>query len=94
MFLHIGNGKSVKKKDVIGIFDLDTATITKTGKDFINRMEKEGLVEYDYMDIPRSFVLFEDNGTYKVNLSRISTQGLKIRVIENILEKEEITVKE
>ena len=57
-------------------------------------MEKKGLVEYDYMDIPRSFVLFEDNGIYKVNLSRISTQGLKIRVIENILEKEEITVKE
>ena len=94
MYLHIGNGKNIKKKNIIGIFDIDNVTVSKTGKDFINRMEKEGLVEYDYMDIPRSFVLFDDNGTYKVNLSRISTQGLKIRVIENILEKEEITVKE
>jgi hypothetical protein len=94
MYLHIGNGKNIKKKNIVGIFDIDNVTVSKTGKDFINRMEKKGLVEYDYMDIPRSFVLFEDNGIYKVNLSRISTQGLKIRVIENILEKEEITVKE
>ena len=25
MFLHIGNGKSVKQKNIIGIFDLDSA---------------------------------------------------------------------
>ena len=94
MYLHIGNGKSIKKKNIIGIFDIDNVTVSKTGKDFINRMEKEGLVEYDFMDIPRSFVLFDDNGINKVNLSRISTQGLKIRATENIFEKDEIKVKE
>ena len=94
MYLHIGNGKSIKKDKIIGIFDIDNVTVSKTGKEFINRMEKEGLVEYDYMDIPRSFVLFEEKEVYKVNLSRISTQGLKIRATENIFEKEEITVKE
>ena len=94
MYLHIGNGKSIKKDKIIGIFDIDNVTVSKTGKDFINRMEKEGLIEYDYMDIPRSFVLFEDKGINKVNLSRISTQGLKIRATENIFEKQVITVKE
>ena len=47
MYLHIGNRKSVKKKDIIGIFDLDTSTVTKTGKDFIAKLEKAGAVEYD-----------------------------------------------
>ena len=66
MYLHIGNGKSVKKKDIIGIFDLDTSTITKTGKDFINKSEKRGNVEYDDDDLPRSFVLVDENKKYKV----------------------------
>lgn len=88
MFLHIGNGKSVRKKDVIGIFDLDTATITKTGKDFINRMQKNGRVEYDDDDLPRSFVLIDENKKYKVNLSRISSRGLAARAAESGYDKE------
>lgn len=78
MYLHVGNGKSVKKKDVIGIFDLDTSTVSKLTKDFVNRKEKEGLVEYDYSDLPRSFVLV-DGERSKIVLSRISPQGLKVR---------------
>ena len=82
MFLHIGNGKSVLKKDIIGIFDLDSSTVTKQGKDFINRKEKEGLVEYEDDDLPRSFVLCNESGKYKIKLSRISAQGLKMRAEE------------
>lgn len=88
MFLHIGNGKSVLKKNVIGIFDLDTSTVSKTGKDFINRKEKEGLVEYDDYDLPRSFVLVNEDGKYKVKLSRISSAGLKMRAQEEISDAE------
>ena len=82
MYLHIGNGKSVKKKNVIGIFDLDTSTVTKTGKEFINKSERRGAVEYDDDDLPRSFVLVEDNKKYKVILSRISSKGLTARATE------------
>ena len=88
MYLHIGNGVSVKKKDIIGIFDLDTATVSKEGKNFINRMERSGLVEYNDFDLPRSFVLIDDSGEYKIKLSRISVQGLKLRSDEGYLEKE------
>ena len=79
MYLHIGNGKSVKKNKIIGIFDLDTATVARSGKDFINKMEKEGRVEYDDFDLPRSYVLIEDGGECRIKLSRISTAGLKLR---------------
>ena len=83
MYLHIGNKKSVKKKDIIGIFDLDTSTVTKTGKDFINNAEKAGVVEYGDDDLPRSFVLVNEDGKNKVKLSRISSQGLYARVNES-----------
>ena len=79
MYLHIGNGQSVKKKDIIGIFDLDTSTVTKTGKDFLNGLERSGSVEYFDDDLPRSFVLVEENGKCKARLSRISSKGLLAR---------------
>lgn len=85
MFLHIGNGKSVSLKNIIGIFDLDSSTVSKTGKDFINKKEKEGLLEYDDYDLPRSFILCNENGKYTVRLSRISSGGLKVRAEENEL---------
>ena len=88
MFLHIGNGKSVKKRDVIGIFDLDTATVTKVGKDFINSAQRRGDVEYDDDDLPRSFVLVEEEKKYKVKLSRISSRGLTARATEDLYDRE------
>lgn len=78
MYLHVGNGKSVKKKDIIGIFDLDTATVSRITKSFINKKEKEGKVEYDYSDLPRSFVLVDKDD--RIVLSRISPAGLKTRL--------------
>lgn len=89
MYLHIGNGKSVRKNKIIGIFDLDTSTVSKIGKDFINKMQKSGRVEYEDYDLPRSFVLVEENDGYKVRLSRISSGGLKMRC-ESALSGEEI----
>ena len=79
MYLHIGNKKSVKSEKIIGIFDLDTATVSNISKDFINRKQRDGLVEYDDNDLPRSFVLFEDEGESRIKLSRISSVGLKMR---------------
>ena len=80
MYLHIGNGKSVKKKDIIGIFDLDTATVSSITKKFINNTQKKGGLEYYDTDLPRSFVLFTDEKGARVRLSRISSVGLKIRL--------------
>ena len=79
MYLHIGNGTSVKNEEVIGIFDLDTSTVSSVTKKFINKMQKENLVEYEDSDIPRTFVLTEKNKKYKIKLSRISTVGLRLR---------------
>lgn len=79
MYLHIGNGKSVRNSDVIGIFDLDTSTVSSVTKKFINKMQKENAVEYEDSDIPRSFILTDENKKVKVRLSRISTVGLRLR---------------
>ena len=85
--MHIGNGKSVKRKDIIGIFDLDTATVSKITKDFINKSQKKGSVSYFDSDLPRAFILLSENGQTRVRLSRISTSGLKMRLESGIPEE-------
>ena len=60
MILHIGNGKTVKQKNIIGIFDLDNVTVRASGKRFISRASRRGLVEYADADIPRSFLLVDE----------------------------------
>ena len=79
MYLHIGNGKSVKKRKIIGIFDMDSSTESPITRDFLQTAEKRQRTEYGDDDIPRSFVLTQ-NGPYdRVILSKISTHGLKSR---------------
>ena len=83
MHLHIGNGKSIRQRDIIGIFDLDTATVSSHTKKFVNQMEKEGLVKYEDSDLPRSFILIENEkgaaSPFSLYLSRISPAGLRDR---------------
>ena len=83
MYLHIGKGKTLKDKDIIGIFDLDTATVSEKTKEFLNKKEKERLTEYADFDLPRSFILCKNKDKkYRVVFSRISTVGLKDRAEE------------
>jgi hypothetical protein len=83
MYLHIGNGITVRRKNIIGIFDLDTATVSSITRNYINVNEKLGNIIYGDTDLPRAFVLHEEikgnDKKYKIKLSRISASGLKLR---------------
>ena len=76
MYLHIGNGESIKTEDIIGIFDLDTSTVSKTTKKYISSKEKEGKVEYTDFDLPRAFIVCAGKRGERIKLSRISSAGL------------------
>ena len=80
MYLHIGNGESIKTEEIIGIFDLDTATVSKITKKYISVKEKEGRVEYTDYDLPRAFIICGEKKKEKVKLSRISSSGLVQRI--------------
>lgn len=79
MYLHIGNGKNVKKKHIIGIFDLDSSTVSPITRDFLATAEKRGRTVYEDDDIPRSFVLLQEGPYDKILLSKISGGGLRAR---------------
>ena len=58
MYLHIGNQKNIRKKQIIGIFDTDNATLSETTRKFLRKNEKDGRVSSAIAEIPKSFVLY------------------------------------
>lgn len=76
MYLHIGNGKVIRKKDVIGIFDMDRTTMSRITKKFLSDKDKAGKVVSVCSDIPRSFIVTSDGNVY---ISQISSQSIGSR---------------
>ena len=52
MYLHLGEQKVVKKRDIIGIFDMDTATVMKSTRNFLKNAEKNGQAETLSFELP------------------------------------------
>lgn len=73
MFLHIGNNKNLRQRDVLGIFDSDTATVSPTTKEFLKQKQRENKLFSASDELPKSFIVMA-NG--EVWLSQLSTSAL------------------
>lgn len=77
MYLHLGMDKVITFDEIIGIFDLDTTTVSKRTRDYLAKAEKAGIVENVCYDIPKSFIVCRDkNGTDRIYISQISSSTL------------------
>ncbi len=81
MYLHIGNDKMIRSQDVIGIFDLDTTTVSKRSRAYLARAEKKGEVETVSYDLPKSFIVCAPMGEkrQKIYISQLSSVTLSKR---------------
>lgn len=80
MYVHIGAGKILSDKDIIGIFDLDGKRFSDITGSFLKNAEKNGKVESAGEDLPRSFVLCEDG---KVIFTHISSNAVFSRIMNS-----------
>lgn len=76
MYLHFGQNTTLNTKEIVGIFDLDTTTLSKRTREFLNRAEKEGKVINTSSELPKSFVV-TDKAIY---INQPTAQTLKKRV--------------
>ncbi len=74
MFVHIGENKTVRKKDIVAVFDLDTSTVSTWTRAFLSKAQKEKRVKTLGLDLPKSFVLMKDETVY---LSPFNTSTIK-----------------
>jgi hypothetical protein len=78
MYLHLGRDYVLNDRDVIGIFDLETTTLSPRGREFLDRAQREGAVVSLSDELPRSFVL-ADAAVDTVYLSALSPGALARR---------------
>lgn len=81
MYLHLGGDVVILKENIVGIFDLDTTTISKHTKKYLTLAEKEGRVVNVSYELPKSFVVSIENGKAKVYINQISSQTLSKRFV-------------
>lgn len=82
MYLYLGGECVVRTGDIIGIFDMDTSTVNKATRDYLNKAEKNHRVIYVNYDLPKSFIVLKD----KIYVCPLNTSTLLKRVNkENIL---------
>ncbi len=83
MFLHIGMGKIVNKKDIVGIFDLETTSTEKKTREFLKINEKKGLIINVSEEIPKTYIVCEKKRKKDIFISQISSQTLYKRAERN-----------
>ena len=76
MYLHVGNNKTIKMTDIIGIFDTDTATVSRETKQYLSQAEKRGETVNVTYELPKSFILTCHNGKNTVYFSQLSCKTL------------------
>lgn len=77
MYLHLGQDSIVAFDEIIGIFDLDTSTVSKATRDYLKRAEREGRVITVSAELPKSFIVCKSGGCGTViYVSQISTATL------------------
>ncbi len=87
MYLHAGNNKIIRTKSIIGIFDMDNATLGADTRAFLKKAQNDGVLEISKTEIPKSFILYEKNENIKqtaVCISQLSTLSLASRAKKSI----------
>ena len=72
MYLHLGEDTVVNSKNIIGIFDMDTSTVNKATRDFLEKAEKNDKIIYVNYELPKSFIVSDD----KIYVSPLNTSTL------------------
>ena len=82
MYLHAGNNKNIKITDIVGIFDTDTATISKITKQYLSGCEKRGETVNISYELPKAFVLtVEKEGSSQKNKNKVYFSQLSVKTL-------------
>ena len=79
MYIHLGSGTVVRDRSIVGIFDIDYCSVSKRTREFLAKAQKGAQVVNVTGELPKSFVLCEENGKTTLYISGISTATLTKR---------------
>ena len=80
MKLYLNDEHALDKGSIVGIFDMDTATVAQDTRKFLSEREREGCATVTTADIPVSFVVECDRDKkIKIYLTRNAPKALRRR---------------
>lgn len=82
MYLHLGQDIVVRSSDIIGIFDIENTSVSKSTKEYLGEQKKRRRVVNVSTELPKSFIVCSDEknrGEIVVYISQISCATLKKR---------------
>ena len=79
MYIHLGRDYVLNDRDIIGIFNLETTTISPRGREFLNYAQKNGAVVSLSDELPQSYVLADGGVVDTEYLSELSSAVLRRR---------------
>ena len=80
MKLYLNESHGIEKKEIVGIFDMDGATVVGDTRKFLSRAEREGRATVTAEDIPVSFVVTAKEGSdIRVFFTRNAPKALRRR---------------
>ena len=87
MYVHAGNNRIIRTREIVGIFDMDTATMGNATREYLRTAERGGRMVNIKEEIPKSFIVTsERDGEDTVYVSQISTAALIGRISAGIKE--------
>jgi len=76
---HLGSGAMLPRASIVGIFDLDTATVSKHTRDFLRRAQDNDKIVTVGDDLPQTFIVTSEN----IYLSPQSGANLSKKLLTN-----------
>ena len=80
MYLHLGQNTVIRQSEIVGIFDLDTATLMKSTRDFLREAQNCGEVTAVGEELPKSFVVTMKQGRQHIYLAAMGSNTLQKRL--------------
>ena len=91
MYLHLGQNTVIRQREIIGIFDLESTTLSGKTREYLSKSEKKQEVVNVSYELPNAFVICaaERSRENRVYITPISAQTLKKRLESGFLPTEE-----
>ena len=81
MYINIGTELLIKDNDILGIFDLDNTTVSKSTREYINNSEKNGeCITISIEELPKSFIVTTKNEKKEIYISPLNTSTIFKRI--------------
>ena len=88
MYLHLGQESVVNDGEIVGIFDLETTTVSKNTRSFLTKAEKNKEVINVSYELPKSFIICSkgkrDKRVYISQISSLTLYGRAKRKYQNL----------